>query len=54
MRKGDVVDQVDLFPSPARDVLRDFIDQQEVMEKILTHLGVWPAIAPGPPETSAA
>jgi hypothetical protein len=32
-----------------------FIDQQEVIEKILAHLGVWPAIAHahGPPETAA-
>jgi hypothetical protein len=31
-----------------------FIDQQEVIEKILAHLGLWPAIAQGPPETAAA
>jgi hypothetical protein len=30
------------------------IDQQEVTEKILTHVGVWPAIAHGPLETAAA
>jgi hypothetical protein len=34
--------------------LRDFIDQPEVIEKILTHLGVWPAVARGPPEAEAA
>jgi hypothetical protein len=31
-----------------------FIDQPEGIEKILTHLGPWLAIAPGPPQTAAA
>jgi len=31
-----------------------FIEQPEVIEKILTHLGRWPAQAHGPPESIAA
>jgi len=31
-----------------------FFDQPEVIEKILTHLGLWPAHAHGPPEDAAA
>jgi REP element-mobilizing transposase RayT len=31
-----------------------FIDQPAVIEKILTHLGLWPARAHGPPEAAAA
>jgi hypothetical protein len=31
-----------------------FIEQREVIEKILTHLGLWPAHARSPPESIAA
>jgi len=31
-----------------------FIDQAPVIEQILTHLGLWPAPAPSPPESIAA
>jgi hypothetical protein len=31
-----------------------FIDQPALIEKILTHLGLWPARAQGPPEAAAA
>ena len=30
------------------------IDQAAVIEKLLTHLGLWPALAHGPPEAAAA
>jgi len=31
-----------------------FIDQPDVIEKILTDIGLWPARAHGPPEAAAA
>ena len=31
-----------------------FIDQAAVIEKILIHLGLWPASAHSPPESMAA
>jgi hypothetical protein len=31
-----------------------FIDQAPVIEQILTHVGLWPAPAPSPPESIAA
>jgi hypothetical protein len=31
-----------------------FIEQPEVIEQILTHLGLWPVHAPSPPAALAA
>ncbi len=31
-----------------------FIDQPEVIEKILTHLGLWPAPSHAPPPSAVA